>query len=181
MRHLCIPFFCIILAANAATVRAGEPETPEDSGEIPAMDGTASGDDARHGRFLRQTRQAVLLCINARIMGRDRVVSWTETHRKITKPGNPVELKLVGANVIVAVQFTPYVQRGGTRTILVAQGQVWMETPDRGGIRYHASVQTIPVSFGDPIYFFPLGPVREGAPSLEVMLTIYPYEDGDEI
>ncbi|MCL2191759.1 MAG: hypothetical protein FWB79_07245 [Treponema sp.] len=176
VRALCANMFCIALIANALAVQAEEAEPPEHDQETAAVPLDATRDDERRGLFQRFTGQAVLLCINARIMERDRVVSWNESHRKVTIPGHPVEIKLVGTNVVVAVQFTPYMRRGGTRKFLVAQGQIWMETPGRG-IRYHASMQTIPVRFGEPIYFFPLGPVRDDTPSIEVILTVYPHED----
>jgi len=182
MRYLCILHFCILFAANAVAAQAEETEPPGHPQEAPYYGGEALGrprEEVQKGLFLRLTRQAVLLNINARIIERDRVVSWNESHEKVTIPGRPVEIKLVGTNVVVAVQFTPYVRRGGTRKFLVAQGQIWMETPNQG-ISYHASIQTIPVQFGEPIYFFPLGPAREGTSSIEVMLTMYPYEIEEE-
>jgi len=178
MRHLCTLHFCILLAANVVVVQAEETESPEYQQEAPCHVGQAPRAEAPE-LLLRLTRQAVLLNINARIIERDRVVSWNESHEKVTIPGRPVEIKLVGTNVVVAVQFTPYVRRGGNRKFLVAQGQIWMETPNQG-ISYLASIQTIPVQFGEPIYFFPLGPAREGTSSIEVMLTMYPYEIEEE-
>jgi len=133
-------------------------------------------DEIQHG-LPRFTRPTVLLYISARIMEEDRVETWNESLRKVTMPGRPVELKLVGTNVVVVVQFTPYMRRCGARKTMVAQGQIWMNTPR--GISYHASMQTIQMEFGETIYFFPLGPVREGTSSIEVILTVYPYEDED--
>ena len=173
--------FCVLLATAVAAAHAEEveppdylPEATQEISLLPPEAPPATGEGDRQGLFPRFTGQAVLLNISARIMERDRVESWNESHRKVTIPGHPVEIKLVGTNVVVAVQFTPYLRRGGTRNFLVAQGQIWMETPNRG-IRYHASMQTIPVRFGEPIYFFPLGPVREDTASIEVILTMYPY------
>jgi len=142
-------------------------------GDRPPRDGAREG--SRQGTLLRLRGQAVLLYINARVMEHGRVESWSESYRKVTIPGHPVEIKLVGANVIVAAQFTPYVRRGGAGKFLVAQGQIWTNAPGRG-MRYHASMQTIPMRFGEPIYFFPLGPVRDGAASIELILTMRPYE-----
>ena len=185
-RALGAHLLCILLVANAAAAHAEEAEPPgypaeAAAQEAPAVAETPPPREGRQGLFPRFTGQAVLLNISARIMERDRIESWNESHRKVTIPGHPVEIKLVGTNVVVAVQFTPYLRRGGTRNFLVAQGQIWMETPNRG-ILYHASMQTIPVQFGEPIYFFPLGPVREDTSSIEVILTMYPYpyyEDGN--
>ena len=120
--------------------------------------------------------RTVVLEINARIVEQDQVVTWNESHRKTTIPGRPVGIQIVGANVVVAAQFTPYIRRGAQK-FLVAQGQIWMEIPDQG-IRYHTSMQTIPLEFGEPIYFFPLGPLNENSSaSIEVMLTLHPNEE----
>lgn len=114
--------------------------------------------------------------INARVIEQNQNVIWNESHTKTTIPGHPVGIKLVGANVVVVAQFTPYVRRGAQK-ILVAQGQIWMEIPNQG-IRYYTSMQSIPLEFGEPIYFFPLGPqTAEDAACIEVMLTLHPYED----
>ena len=121
-------------------------------------------------------RRGLVLEINVRILDQNQTVTWNESHRKTTISGRPVDIKLVGANLVVVVQFTPYIRQGEPR-ILVAQGQVWMDVPGQG-VRYHTSIQTIPLVFREPIYFFPLGPRNEGdSASIEVMLTIYPYAE----
>lgn len=128
------------------------------------------------GLFPRFKGRAVVLDIDARIVAQDEVVIWNEVHRKATVPGRPVDIKLVGANIVVAVQFTPYIRHRGLQKFLVAQGQIWMDVPDQG-IRYHTSMQTIPLEFGEPIYFFPLGSLdEEDTDRIEVMLTLHPYE-----
>jgi hypothetical protein len=88
-----------------------------------------------------------------------------------------VGIKIVGTNIVVIAQFTPYIRHRGLQKLLVAQGQIWMEIPDQG-IRYQTSMQTMPLEFGEPIYFFPLGPqTDEDSSRIEVMLTLYPYEE----
>jgi hypothetical protein len=120
--------------------------------------------------------RVVVLEINARVIEQNQTVVWNESHRKITLLGRPVGLKLVGNNVVVAVQFTPYMRRGAG-CFLVAQGQIWMDIPEQG-IRYHTTMQTIPVEFGEQIYFFPLGTIKqENATGIEVMLSMQPYEE----
>jgi len=114
--------------------------------------------------------QAVVLEINARIVEQNQEVVWDEAHSKTAFPGTPVGIKLVGANVVVVAQFTPYIRR--TQQYLVAQAQIWMEMPDKS-IRYFTSMQTIPWEYGEPVYFFPLGAAGENnSASIEVMLTI---------
>jgi len=119
--------------------------------------------------------RSVVLEINARIIERDQQVTWNEEHRKTTFPGQPVGLKLVGENIVVAVQFTPYIRRNARH--LVAQAQIWMDVPNQG-IRYQNSIQTIPLEFGEAIYFFPLGSFRgDNTEYIEIMLTLNRNEE----
>jgi hypothetical protein len=118
----------------------------------------------------------VVLEIDARMVGQNGTVIWNEAHRKETLLGRPVGIKLVGNNLIVDVQFTPY-SRMGTRHFLVAQAQIWMEIPNQG-VRYYTTMQTIPVEFGEMIYFFPLGPRNDGDDfHIEMMLTLQRHEE----
>lgn len=124
--------------------------------------------------------QMVVLDINARVLEQSKTEIWHESHKRATIPGRPVGIKLVGANVVVAAQFIPYLRRSG-QNVLVAQGQIWVEIPEHG-IRYQTTMQTIPIEFDEPIYFFPLGSSdREGEASIEIMLTMRPYRDHDAV
>jgi len=168
MRRLLVSL-CIAAAFCAATVGAQE---------APAADPQPVSNDAppQQGFIPRFRGRALVLDIDARLVERDKTVIWNESHQKTTLPGRPVGIKMVGTNLVVVAQFTPYVRRG-VQKFLVAQGQIWMEVPGQG-IRYHTSMQTIPLEFGEPIYFFPLGQQDAGdAARIEVMLTLYPYEE----
>lgn len=119
--------------------------------------------------------RAVVLDIAARVIEQDKVEIWNESHQRITLPGRPVDLKLVGSNVVVAVQFIPYLRRRG-QSMLVAQGQIWLDIPNRG-IRCQTTMQAIPINFEEPIYFFPLGPAEQGEDArIEIKLTMHPYK-----
>jgi len=172
MRRLLVGF-CILAAVHAAEIKAEEP----DSQAVRQEDAVPVLRDSPHqGVFPRFKGRALVLDINARVIEQNQTVIWNESHKKTTIPGRPVGIKLVGSNIVVVAQFTPYVRRG-VQKILVAQGQIWMEVPNQG-IRYHTSMQAIPLEFGEPIYFFPLGPKSaEDTACIEVMLTLYPYEE----
>jgi len=172
MRRVLV-FFCVLAAVHAANIRAQEPDSQAARQEGPVP---VSRDSPHHQGGPRFRGRALVLEINARVVERDETVIWNESHKKTTLPGRPVEIKLVGSNLVVMAQFTPYVRRG-VQKFLVAQGQIWMEVPGQG-IRYHTTMQTIPLEFGEPIYFFPLGPQgSEDTARIEVMLTLYPYEE----
>jgi hypothetical protein len=129
--------------------------------------------------FPRLKEEAVVLDIIARVVEQNQEEVWNSSvNSKVTIPGRPVGLKLVGANIVVAVQFTPYLRRNGNN-VLVAQGQIWVDVPNEG-IRYQTTMQTIPLKFGEQIYFFPLGSVssRDEA-HIEIQLELHPYTEDD--
>jgi hypothetical protein len=118
--------------------------------------------------------RAVVLNIVARIVEQDQEEIWNSNNSKVTIMGRPVNMKLIGENVVVNVQFTPYQQENG-RGLLVAQGQIWINVPNEG-VRYQTTLQSIPMEFGEQIYFFPLGKVNsEDEASIEIRLELRPY------
>ncbi|WP_461246015.1 hypothetical protein [Treponema sp. R6D11] len=118
-------------------------------------------------------RQALVLDIDARVLENEEVI-WDESNQKITIPGTPVGIRLVGSNIIVVMQFTPFIRRSGS--VMVAQGQIWITDPEKG-VSYYTSIQTIPMEFNEPIYFFPLGTSSQLNSSLEIKLTVKPYKE----
>jgi hypothetical protein len=117
---------------------------------------------------------AVVLNIVSRVVEANQEVVWDQTNNKVTLPGVPVRLKLVGANLVVVVQFTPYREKSG-RKVLVAQGQILVNVPERG-MSYQTTIETIPLEYGEPVYFFPLG--RANSPEetrIEIQVAIHPY------
>jgi len=161
--------FLLLSAPCVVVVQAQEKDTSQIS--LP------SGDSPMQNLLPRFGGRAVIMDIDARILDNS-VVTWNETNKKTTIPGRPVEIKLIGENLVVVVRFT-FIRNNnsGGQKLLVAQGQVWINDPNQG-IRYQASVQTIPLEFNEPIYYFPLGPLKsENGASIQVMLTLRPYEE----
>jgi hypothetical protein len=175
MCRLCLLGFGILALLGIGFIHAEEPGTQSNlQGEPVAVPVPESSNASPQRPRLRG--RSLMLDITARVIEQNQTVIWNESHKKETIPGRPVVIKLVGANIVVEAQFTPYLRRGGQK-VLVSQGQRWLEMPNQG-IRYHTSIQTIPLEFGEPIYFFPLGPRRdEDAACIEVMLTLNPYDE----
>ena len=118
--------------------------------------------------------QAVVMRIVSRIVEQDQQV-WNSENSRVTLPGRPVGLKLVGANLVVAIQFTPFLRSDG-RHFLVAQGQIWINNPNEGGMYFHTIMQTIPLQFGEQVYFFPLGSKEtEDEAHIEIQVVLEPY------
>jgi len=162
----------IFLAVNTVAVYGQEDDKTRTS--LPSSSGGASTMQNLLPRF---SGSAVVMGIDARILESGEII-WNETHKKTTIPGRPVEIKLIGENLVVVVRFTFIRNQIGGQKLLVTQGQVWMADPSQG-IRYQASVQTIPLEFDEEICYFPLGFLKpeEGASSIEVRLTLRPYEE----
>jgi len=120
-------------------------------------------------------RGELIIDINARVLDDAQAVIWHETKQKVTIPGNPVGIQLVGSNIVVSVQFTPFIRRDNGN-VLVAQVQIWINDPERG-INYYTSIQTIPIDFNEPIYFFPLGASQQISSAIEIILTVNPYTE----
>jgi len=136
---------------------------------------SAQDQQASAGGAIR--RRSLVLNIDARVLDDEQVIIWNETKQRETIPGNPVSIQLVGSNIVVTVQFTPFIRRSGGN-VLVAQGQIWINDPERG-VSYHTSIQTIPMEFNEPIYFFPLGASQQLSSTIEIILTVNTYETGD--
>jgi hypothetical protein len=158
-RSFCL-FSALFIFAAGAQINAQDSQVRNSQ----VQDAQVSGTTPRFGR------RALVIDIDARVLEEKQGVVWEETTRRITIPGSPVGIKLVGANVIVAVQFTPFIRHHG-QNVLVAQGQIWIDDPEKG-ISYYTSIQTIPLEFGEPIYFFPLGQSRQLDASIEIILTV---------
>ncbi|MDR2177642.1 MAG: hypothetical protein LBP20_06315 [Treponema sp.] len=125
--------------------------------------------------------RAVVLEIVSRVVDRNQQIVWNSVNSKVTFPGRPVRINMVGTNVAMTLQFTLFFRPGkrGNGNVLVAQGQIWVDVPDEG-IRYQTTLQTIPIEVGEPIFFFPLGsPNSPEETRIELQLEIRPYEKYD--
>jgi hypothetical protein len=116
-------------------------------------------------------RQALILSIESRVLGAEKTVIWSESNSKVTLPGSSVGVQMVGSNIVVVAQFTPFIRRDGN--VLVAQGQIWIADTNET-VTYYTSIQTIPMEFGEKIYFFPLGSSENLNPSIEIIITVTP-------
>jgi len=124
--------------------------------------------------------RAVVVTMISRVVEQNEEVLWNSEISSVTIPGRPVGLKLIGSNLVAAVQFTPFLRPNG-RHILVTWGQIWINIPNEG-ISFHTTMQTIPLEFSEQVYFFPLGSIKDNdAPIIEIQLVLEPYyDDGDQ-
>jgi hypothetical protein len=124
--------------------------------------------------------EALQLQITAKVLPPDQQPVWNSQSKKVTIPGRSVAVRLVGDNIRIDVVFTPYQEESGT-LLLVAQGQVWFSEAPDAKTTYLTTIQSIPVSWGEKVLFFPLGLSREFANTstfnIQLEVEIYPYRD----
>jgi hypothetical protein len=124
--------------------------------------------------------EALQLQITAKVLPPDQQPVWNSQSKKVTIPGRSVAVRLVGDNIRIDVVFTPYQEEGGT-LLLVAQGQVWFSEAPNTKTTYLTTIQSIPVSWGEKVLFFPLGFSSElsntSTFNIQLEVEIYPYRD----
>jgi hypothetical protein len=116
--------------------------------------------------------RAIVLQITTKVEQSNKKV-WTVSNSKATIPGRPVNIKLVGENIVIEIQFTPFLRRG--KYTLVAQSQIWIDIPEKG-VNYKTVSQSMDIDFKEPIVILPLGsdPASDN-PHIELNLTMYRY------
>ena len=123
--------------------------------------------------------RALIIDINTRLLEKNHVIVWNEVNQRITFSGSPVPVKLEGDNVVIALEFTPFIRSQGGN-VLVIKSQVLIKIPDEEGVRYNGSIQQISIDLDKPIIFLPLGPARpEDGASIEIILTVKSYREAE--
>lgn len=100
--------------------------------------------------------QALAVSIVARVTenGRETVTSYELT--QVTISGRAVRLRLEGGNLTIVAEFTPY-ENDDQSILLLAEGQVWLTTPQNETVQYRTSQKSIPIELGETVLFYPLG------------------------
>jgi len=127
--------------------------------------------------FKKLEESAFKVNIIARVKEGEDVSVWNMEVSKFTISGKTVNVRLVGDNIVVQANITPY-NKGKNKIFLVAQGQVWLSSPDQEGIKYLSTLQSLPVTPGEKVIFYPLGVSREPAKTpftIEIEIQVVPY------
>jgi hypothetical protein len=131
--------------------------------------------------------QALTVRIIARVMedGEETVQSYELT--RVTISGRAVRLRLEGGNLTIVAEFTPY-EGEDDSILLVAEGQIWLTTPEQEVVRYRTSLKSLPLELGEAVLFYPLGRApldmdMEGPDdehvNIELEVQIEPYSGGE--
>lgn len=99
-----------------------------------------------------------------------RALTWSPLLIKTAPPGAPVEVRLVGPNLIALVQVVPF-ERSDALLDLVVQGQVWLKMPD-GSVAYQSTLKTLILEAGGTLFFYPLGVDARGAAPVAVEIVV---------
>lgn len=119
--------------------------------------------------------KALTVSINAFVLQDGSTIAWQQQGLRYTVPGTPVAFRLMGSNVVIAIQVTPYEnEKGGA--ILVTQGQVWVKG-ENGEISYRTTLESVLVRYGEKVLFFPLGRSPDGRAPICVELAVDHYNE----
>lgn len=113
-----------------------------------------------------------------RIYDSGEVSSWNMQVTKYTISGRKVSVRLKGKKLKVIADITPYVDEEGI--LLLAQGQVWVTSPGGETVHYSSTMKSLPVQFGDKVYFYPLGINSDKNKKmfiLELEIQVLPYKN----
>jgi hypothetical protein len=159
---------------------------PPDDGlqSPPSADGAETAKQQPGEEFFSELEQVLNMNIAARISETEEDVVWNVESSKSTVSGRSVSVKLMGKNIVVLADFTPYVDEENS-VVLVARGQVWISSPDDRPLQYLSTLKNIPVRMGERVLFFPLGVKSLGATSnntydIELEIQIVPRAAGKE-
>jgi hypothetical protein len=110
----------------------------------------------------------------------DNETAWTLDVSRITIIGRTVRVRLVGSNIIILANLTPYQDPEDKDKIdLVVQWQTWISSSGKGVVEYKPAMRTIPLNLGESALFFPLGSGEKDEDfnsfNIAIKLQINPY------
>lgn len=121
--------------------------------------------------YLLLREEALLVRIRAAVKDGQGEILWQSTAREVTVFGKKVHIRINAQNVTVEAEFTPYMSsRGEEQTMLLAQGQTWVRSGS--DVKYQSAMRSMPISLGEPVYFYPLGINMEERPSSGPVLEV---------
>ncbi|MCK4516707.1 MAG: hypothetical protein KAU31_15710 [Spirochaetaceae bacterium] len=136
--------------------------------------------------------QAFTVRIVARVTenGRETVHNYELT--QVTISGRAVRLRLEGGNLTIVAEFTPY-EAEDKSILLIAEGQIWLTTPENEVVQYRTSLKSIPLELGERVFFYPLGRsaldidlddvngsgTEEGRLNIELEVQVEPYSGAE--
>jgi hypothetical protein len=132
-------------------------------------------------------KEALNIHIQAKLIHNVQNIMWQSDVEKLTIPGRAVSINMQNEQARLLVHFTPYRKvEGGL--ILVAQSEIWLHMQAEGdqkeNLRYFTSMRSIPLDYGEIIYFYPLGKLdsfdNPDHIHIEMALSISPYDISDE-
>jgi hypothetical protein len=90
-------------------------------------------------------------------------ISWSETLARSLPFSAPLDVRLVGKNVVALVQIVPIALRAAIIDLMV-QGMVWVKMPD-DSLSFKTTIQSLSLPLGARLFYYPLGlDTRDGAP-----------------
>ena len=168
---LCLSLLFIATGSVCADEGAGKSPAPQ------------AGEQSRRQpgeEFFNELEQVLCMNIAAKISEAGEDAVWKVENSKNTISGRSVSVKLVGDNIVVLADFTPYVDADSS-IVLVAQAHVWISPQGGKPLEHFTALTSLPVRMGEKVVFFPLGVTSMKASSgntynIELEIRVLPTE-----
>ncbi len=125
--------------------------------------------------FLRT--EAVSVEINARITDEEGKSVWDTESRRVTVSGRSVTVSLEGDNIRILAHIIPFINEDNS-VLIVAKGEVWVETEEERETKYYSTMKSLPVDAGESVLFFPVGvavDIDKNVYTIEMEIQVNPY------
>ena len=126
---------------------------------------------------------ALQVHITARVKQKNNVSVWHMDISKVTISGKTVNVKLKGDDILVYANITPYAKSKNS-ILLVAQGQVWITSPNSKNVEYTSTIKSLPITTGEKVLFYPLGvatPTDNNHYLIELEIQVTPYSSDKSV
>lgn len=97
-------------------------------------------------------------------------VDWSESLVRSLPLAAPLDLRLMGKNLVILVQVLPMGFRDPIVDLFI-QGQIWVKNEDNS-LSYKTTMQSMSVPLGTRIYFYPLGADLKSGAAVAVEIKV---------
>ncbi|MFO7850143.1 MAG: hypothetical protein R6V67_09310 [Spirochaetia bacterium] len=121
--------------------------------------------------------RSISVDISVRITGEEGESIWNADSRRLTVSGRSVTVSMEGENIEIDAQIIPFINRDNT-ILLVAKGEVWVDTEEKEDKEYYSTMKSLPVKAGESIMFFPVGVAVDNDKNvytIEMEIKVTPY------
>ena len=123
--------------------------------------------------------KAIVVHIAAKIIVGTETI-WSAEQNRVTVHGLPVPIQMENDLLLINTEITPYRQNTG-ELLLVIKSDLWRRSADEQRVQYISSLRSAQVSWGESMFFYPLGDaVVDGRPRIIMEISLTQYQNAKD-